>query len=168
MKRAHAGPTQESIAALESVLSDLVAVHQELLSLVRDHRRAISRADAAAIQECLSRQGMLGVRAQELEVRRREVIGSIAGSSTVKISDVAECLTGESRGRMLILAERLRRTLAEVQRENGVIRAATSSLLSHIDGLMQQVARALSRAGTYGRQGRVEGGPVACGLDMVH
>lgn len=154
--------------ALEVVLRELVQTHQELLELVREHRRAISRSDAALIQDCILRQGMLGARGAHLERQRREIVQSITGQSRSTMTEVCGLLSGETSTRVAALADRLRATLAEIQRENHIVRAATHALMAHIDGLMQQVARALSRAGTYGRQGRVDGGPVACGLDMVH
>ncbi len=159
---------QEPVAALEAVLTELTLVHEELLDLVREHRRGISGNDSAAIQECLSRQGILGVRANQLERRRHAIVQSLSGKARATIADVAATLPADDGQRITMLAARLREVLSEIQRENSVVRAATQSLASHIDGLMQQVARALSRAGTYGRQGKVEGGPVACGLDMVH
>lgn len=156
------------VPALEAVLADLIMVHRELLELVREHRIAISRNDAAAIQELLSRQGMLGVRIAALEKVRGETIRAITGNARSGIAEVLAKLEPGDRSEVAAKAEQLRSVLMEVQRQNGIVRAATQSLLGHIDGLMQQVARALSKAGTYGRQGRIEGGPVACGVDMVH
>jgi hypothetical protein len=161
--------TSEMAAALTGVLVDLTAAHEELLELVREHRRAISRSDAAAIQECLSRQGMLAVQVTELERSRQRLTAALIGKPKASIAELTNRLPEEMRPAVTAAADRLRAVLSTIQRENGVVRAATQTLVAHIDGLMQQVARALSHAGTYGRQGRVEGaGPVACGIDMVH
>ena len=161
--------TLETAAALESVLTDLGAAHEELLSLVREHRKAISTGDAAMLQDCLMRQGMLGTRVAELEKSRRAIASSLTKKTSSTIAELAALLPAEARPGIETAAARLRSVIATVQRENGIVRAATHTLIAHIDGLMQQVARALSHAGTYGRQGRVEGsGPVPCGLDMTH
>lgn len=155
-------------ASLDAVLADLITVHHELLELVREHRVAISRNDAAAIQECLSRQGMLGVRIAALEEARSKAIREITGNPRSGMAEVLAKLRQGEGSALAARADQLRCVLMEVQRQNGIVRAATQSLLAHIDSLMQQVARALSKAGTYGRKGRIEGGPVACGVDMVH
>src|SRR5262245_53979355 len=129
--------------------------------MVREHRRAISRSDAAAIQNCLSSQGLLATRLTDLERTRRQIVAHITGKPTSPFAEVAPRLPEPSRSRISTASERLRALLGAIQRENNIVRTATHTLIAHIDGLMQQVARALSHAGTYGRQGRVEAaGPV--------
>ena len=150
-------------------MAALTTVHSELLDLVLEHRRAISRNDAAAIQDCLSRQGILATRILELERVRRQVVSQLCGRPDASITEVAKRLPETDRAAVSAAAAKLKSVLTAIQRENGIVRAATTTLIAHIDGLMQQVARALSQAGTYGRKGRVEtGGPVPCGLDMTH
>lgn len=164
-------PTNSAAAAdaLEAVLTDLTASNAELLELVREHRRTMSSGDAAAIQECLSRQGILATRIADQERQRRHIVTELAGRATATFAEVIPNLPESRRARIAEVSANLRTLLQTVQRENGVVRAAAHTLIGHIDGLMQQVARALSHAGTYGRQGRVESvGPVPCGLDMVH
>jgi len=159
----------EHATNLEAVLADLTSAHEELLELVREHRRAISKGDAAVMQECLSRQGILGVRIAELDKSRARLAAEISGNPKAGIVELARALDTETAERVTAAADRLRAIITEIQKQNRIVRMATHSLVVHIDGLMQQVARALSRAGTYGRQGRVEGaGAQPCGLDMVH
>jgi hypothetical protein len=163
-------PPLDTLAdSLESTLADLTRAHAELLEMVREHRRAISRSDAAAIQNCLSSQGLLAMRLTDLERTRRQIVAQITGKPTSPFTEVAPRLPEPSRSRISAASERLRALLGTIQRENNIVRTATHTLIAHIDGLMQQVARALSHAGVYGRQGRVEAaGPVPCGLDMTH
>ena len=158
--------------SLETAMTDLTAAHGELLDLVIEHRRAISRGDAASIQQCLSRQGMLAPRIAELERDRRQAVTQICGRPDGTISDVIAKLPEPLRAPVAATAARLKSVLTTIQRENNVVRTATHTLIAHIDGLMQQVARALSHAGTYSRKGRIESGgpvpPLPCGLDMMH
>jgi hypothetical protein len=72
--------------------------------------------------------------------------------------------------RSVALAHKLKRVMNELQRERGTVRAATESLLAHMEGLMRQVARKLSHAGTYGPRGAVGVGSqqVVSGLDVTH
>lgn len=150
----------------------LTTVHAELLELVLEHRRAISRGDAAGIQDCLSRQGILATRILDLERTRRQAVAQLCGRPDASISDVNAKLPESLRAPMSAAAARLKSVLTTIQRENNIVRAATHTLIAHIDGLMQQVARALSHAGTYGRKGRIENAgtvtPLPCGLDMMH
>jgi hypothetical protein len=57
-----------------------------------------------------------------------------------------------------------------VRRTSDLVRAvaaATRAMMLHVEGLMRQVDRHLSHAGTYGRRGTVEaGGPVLSALDL--
>jgi hypothetical protein len=155
--------------ALETALNDLTRANAELLGLVREHRRAISRSDSGAIQDCISRQGLLATRVADLERNRRKVVAELTGKPTATFDEVAPKLPESHRAGITEISANLRALLTTIQRENSVVRSAAHTLIGHIDGLMQQVARALSHAGTYGRQGRVETvGPVPCGLDMVH
>ena len=50
-----------------------------------------------------------------------------------------------------------------------VIKAATQSLVAHMDGLMQHVTRALSRTRLYDPRGRINAGAATTGgLDVTH
>ena len=72
------------------------------------------------------------------------------------LRQIALSLPEPQRTRLSGQAERLREMMERVQRESGTVRAATRSLLAHMEGLMRQVARSLSHAGTYGSGGRVQ------------
>ena len=54
------------------------------------------------------------------------------------------------------LAERLRELLARLQREHAALKEASLALAGHMEGLMRQLSKRLSHAGTYGRTGMVE------------
>lgn len=157
---------------LEAVLAELIAAHRDMLALTQEHRAALSRADGAAVQHCVERQGVAAARIASIETERREVVAALAGPSRgapVTITSLAQRLAEPARERIISLAGTLRDLLIALQREAAVVRAATQSLVSHMDGLMQQVARALSQARLYGPGGRIDpGGPVAGGLDLTH
>jgi hypothetical protein len=51
------------------------------------------------------------------------------------------------------LADRLRDLLFEIRRETRGSRAATATLIAHMDGLVAQIGRRLSHDGTYTRAG---------------
>ena len=76
-------------------------------------------------------------------------------------------LPAAARDRVLALGDRLRTLLATLHREHRVLVAAAGALAAHMDGLMRQIGRRLSHAGTYGRPGQGPGVPVMTVLDMT-
>ena len=161
-------------AELESVLGSLIETHEQMVAIAIDHRAAISRADAAGVQACVGQQAVLSARVAELETQRRSLAAAIApamaGSPT--ITTIARALPEPARGRVLGAASRLREVLLRLQNENRILRSATQTLLTHMDGLIQQVARALSQARLYGPRGRIDTGGTAplqaCAIDLTH
>ncbi len=166
-------PALDPGAQFESILIALIETHEQMLAIAIEHRAAISRADTTGVQSCVGRQAVLSARVNELESQRRTLTAALAparpGSPSPTITLVAQKLPEPSRGRVLGAAAKLRDVLLRLQRENRILRSATQSLVAHMDGLIQQVARALSQARLYGPQGRIDtGGPVACGIDLTH
>jgi hypothetical protein len=163
--------TADSARQLEALLASLHAAHEDLLATALEHRAAISRADVKAMQACAARHADIASRIAELEVLRRRLILALAppgGAPTTSISSVAATLPEPFRARILAAAAALRDLLLRVQREIRTVREASHSLAQHMDGLMQQVARVLSHAGTYSSRGRIDSGaPVASGLDLT-
>jgi hypothetical protein len=164
---------------LETLLADLTLAHHQLLSLAAEHRRAISAADADAVRICVHQQTAVAQRIADLEQQRRRLVLPAAPAARAaalrdpatqpKITAIAETLPEPSRSRILAAAATLKDLLRSVQREHAAIRLATQALLGHTEGLIQQVGRRLSGVETYGRAGRIAGGPpVPCGIDMTH
>lgn len=156
---------------LERLLADLIGAHEDLLRLTVEHRAAIAAADSRRLRVCIDAQtGTLG-RLAELDERRRRLVAAAAlpAGGEPTLSAVAERLPEPLRGRTLAAAGRLRELIAAVHREARTVRQATHSLLSHMEGLMRQIGRRLSEAGTYGRAGGVIAGPpLPCALDVRH
>lgn len=155
---------------LEQLLAELLASNETLLDLTREHRSALSRADGAAVEACSKRHAEIAGRIGALEGKRRELIRAIAPETpSATINSITERLAEPVRSRVVEAAAKLRAVLVRVQQELRVLRAATVSLVGHMEGLMQQVARVLNTAGTYGRQGRIESGAAApSGLDLSY
>jgi hypothetical protein len=167
-------PTVEPILAqtdrLEQILAALVAAHESLLALTHEHRAAISRADGAAAQNCAKRQAELAGQIATLESGRRTHLAQMlpAANPAAPLATFTSHLPEPARGRITRIAARLRELLLQIQEQMRVIRSATSAIIAHMDGLMQQVAKALSQAGLYGPRGRLDQAPPApCGLDLT-
>ncbi len=186
-----AEPIRRTIAApanaVESLVTELLEAYGELLSLAAEHRAAISRADGRALDECSRREADLADRLINLESRRRQLASSAPVPlrpphspypaaappsplpSPVTLSTIASSLPEPQRTRVLEKTGRLRDLVSRVRSEYAVIRAATQSVVAHIDGIVQQVGRRLSDTGTYGRAGRVDSSrPAVLGIDLTH
>jgi hypothetical protein len=170
--------TRETLAAeLDSLMDDFAGQHRHLLKHAQAHREAIRRADGAGVDAATAAQtqvvGILGT----LEQRRRELvaractrIAALAGKRSVEVtlSDLAVCVDEPRRAELLRKAKDLKALIAEVHQQTSTIKAATASLLAHMEGLMRQVGRQLSHAGTYSSRGYVEpGGLVVSALDIA-
>jgi flagellar FlgN protein len=161
--------TAETPAHLEQIMADLVAAHESLLALAAEQRAALSRADSAAVESAARRQAALAHEVARLDETRRRVIALLLpGSTTTSMAAVAAALPEPARTRLTAVGRRLRDLLARLQDEQRVLRTATTALVAHMDGLMQQVARALSSANLYGPRGRLDHAPSPpCGLDLT-
>jgi hypothetical protein len=175
-----------AVAELESLLRGLLAEHGELLCLAAEHRRAISKADSRALGACLVQQGRVAQRVAELERRRLSLMARLsdrlrpsagprapgAGAQALvpdklTVTSIARTLPEPMRTRLIGAAERLRDLLERLHREHLALKEAATALASHMEGVMRQVGRAFSHAGTYGRRGAVDGAvQVISGLDL--
>jgi hypothetical protein len=161
------------IAQLEALLERLLAEHEQLLELAASHRQAIAGADPRTLGDCLQRQNEVVQRVGDLESQRLALVARLAermrplakagGSRPAEaipdkptVSWIAKSLPEPLRTRLVGLAERLRELLARLQREHATLREASAALASHMEGMMRQLAKRLSHAGTYGRRGMVE------------
>jgi FlgN protein len=149
----------------EALLRELMDAYALLSALGKEQRACLSRADGPGVERCAVSQVGLAQRIAELD-RRRQVL---CGGAGVAISAWAERLPGPAGARLKELAGRARELIARVHREYRVVHQATLSLVTHVDGIVQQVARRLSPTGAYGPCGRVQPGRGAAGgLDLTY
>lgn len=153
----------ETDIQVRRMLEELIALHEQMLEAVRDHRGALARADRKAIASATSRQNQLIEKIRRVDAVRREAFGQ-----TLTVSEIAATLPAESRRVVLELAGRLRELIEQVRDEQAVVALASRSLMGHMEGLLRQVAARLNHAGTYGRLGCVEAGAqIVTGIDLT-
>ena len=145
---------QPALDELDAVLRGLVGEHEQLLLFAAEHRRAIATADVSALHSCIGRQNTVVQRIADLERRRQAATASHSPSQT--ISNLAASAPEPARTRLLTLSATLRDLINRLHKEHRVMRDAAESLSSHMEGLMRQVCRKLSHAGTYARSGAVD------------
>lgn len=154
-------------AELVARLDDLIEAHETLLAMAREHRGLIARADGAGVEALSVRQGELVRRIATLEQHRRAAAralvgrGGRRGDAEPTLQQVCAALPEPRRTEVAARAEKLRGLLGRVREEHRVVRRATTLMLGHMEGLMRQVAQALSHAGTYSRQGAIGAGSAA-------
>jgi hypothetical protein len=166
---AAAGAPSPGPEALDTVLRELIAAHEELLTLASAQRSAIQRADVRALADIAAAQGAVMERVVDLERRRQTVVASLASGikGKVTVTQLARLIADPARSRLTALADRLRELLNRLHQEHMALRAAAETLGAHMEGLMRQVCRKLSHAGTYARSGAIEsGGAVVTALDV--
>lgn len=157
--------------AFEDLLSGLLSEQRTMMDLARAHREAIARADAGAIRGIVEQEAATLRRVQALESKRRELVLLLAPEEPrITLTKMAERLAQPWRDRAVELARQLSELALRVRQEQRTVRMASESLLSHMEGLMQQLARKLSHAGTYTSSGAVDVGrqQVVSGIDLRH
>ncbi|MDX9910436.1 MAG: flagellar protein FlgN [Phycisphaerales bacterium] len=159
-----------SIEPLQSVLRESLEITRRLLDATRSHRAAISRADASAMGESVRRQAELVEALGALDAKRREAMRAWGDGAT--LGTIVERITREGRVRegdeLRALGNEIRKIGGTLQREQASVRLACQMLVAHGEGLVEQVRRRLSHAGTYSRRGGMHvGQPVVSGLDLV-
>lgn len=178
-------PAATTVAAageqLDAVLRQLVEAHEELLRLAGAQRDAITRADVRALNDVTLAQAAVVQRVAELEQARQAAVAVLARAvggavpaqrpgqtgAKVTITQMAKAVADPLRSRILAMADRLRDLLNRLHAEHMALRAAAESLSSHMEGLMRQICRKLSHAGTYARSGVVDtSAPVVTALDV--
>lgn len=168
---------------LDQTLRELLAAHEELLTLAAAHRSAISRADVRALADVLAAQGAVTERIVELERQRQAAVAGMIrhagltgptsgftqgpGAARTTLSQLVRAISDPARSRLLAVADRLREVLNRLHAEHMALREAAESLSDHMEGLMRQVCRKLSHAGTYARSGVIDtSAPVVTALDI--
>ena len=151
---------------LEGCLRELDQLHDQLLGLVRRKHQAMRLAQHALIADCVERENAMVQGIAAVEKRRQAAVGQVTfalapqARQPLRVTEIAGRIDEPRRGRVLVLQQRLQRTIGLIQQENEVARRATDSLLRHVQGVIQQVAAAVGGA-TYGRRGVVTSPAVA-------
>lgn len=179
------GLTGPVLDRLEGVLAMMVDLHQKMLEHNVQHREALRRADAAMIARCVHQQCADAAKFNELETLRNDLFAvlaragvprpAVAGKGappppipTLTLSGVIERAGEQHRARLTALGNSLRGLVGQVEKQRAVLKIATESLLSHMQGMLSQVSRSLSPTGTYARPRTIPSGmQVMSSVDLV-
>lgn len=161
---------QAHAAELARLIRAMHEQQTEQLALVREHRAAIAKADNGAMARCTQGQKLCAQKLAEIEARRLNLVRVIVqGSAPVRLaaaltapggaaakltlSQLVEKCPESARMELRKSADALRALAATVASEQSVLSSAARSLLSHMNGLMERLSRAVSHTGTYRRPG---------------
>lgn len=170
----HADPHGALALELDGLLGEYTARYEQLAALGATHREAIRAADGRGVEAAAAAQAAVLHAVSGLESRRGSLVNRAADlmpalrkrTGIVTLTDVARALPGD-HAPMAAKAAKLKTLVESVRDQANTVGGATRSLLAHVEGLMRQVSRQLSHAGTYGKRGFVEpGGTVVSALDV--
>jgi hypothetical protein len=124
-----------------------------------------------ALRTVNEQQQQAGERMAHLERRRQQLAAALAPHAPEGAAGTLPSLAAafpHARDTLTALADRIRDVAGRLSREQRAVRIAAEALAEHMQGLMKQVARKLSHAGTYGRRGSVDARiQVTSALDLV-
>jgi hypothetical protein len=161
-------------AELRSLVGELLALHERMLVLNHEHRAAISRADAKALEACVAAQSASATRLVELDGRRATLVRSVlAGPTPIRGAPVTQSTLAPGQVTLTMLAarmggaggggggggglgeqiDRLRQVMTRCAQQQQTIAMASRAMLGHVRAIVEQVGRSLSQTGTYARPG---------------
>jgi hypothetical protein len=150
---------EQTCAALEAVLGQMVAIHQELLTLLERKRGAMRKGDGRAMTELCALENAKVQAIAELEKKRLELVARLTllvdpqAPEPMRMAEVAERLPEPVRGRLLTLRQQLRSQLETVKHQTAVARRAAESLVRHVQGLVQSMMAVANYGTTYRKPG---------------
>lgn len=167
----------ESLASakLRELLEQFILRYDELETIIKLHREAIRRADTAAMQAAIDQHARIMRELGTLEMRRCELVAlavssfpvlAIKRQSPVTLTDLVGVCVDVDRLELHAMAKELKARVTRTRELTQSLRSATGTLLAHMEGLMRQVGRQLSHAGTYSRRGVVEPALVVSAVDL--
>jgi len=161
---------------LNVLLDSLRMVQEGILSATQRQREAMRTAQPMLVKEATHDQARHGLHLKDIERERNLLVNEAcdaglgpaqATSAPVTLRMIATSCPSDVRERITRKADSLRTLMEQVSKETRTTRAATQTLLAHVEGLMRQVASRLSHTGTYSRKGTVDvGAAVMSAIDM--
>lgn len=172
LRLANVAPARPLCEELRDLLVALLARHEAMLRHTKLHHEAIRQADVRRCEQIVRDEQATLAAIADLELKRQSLVARAmreivpTPKNLSRLSDIALHCPDATRPELLELSARLRRTLENLQQEQNLLRVVSRVLMAHMEGLMRQVARSLSHAGTYGQRGVVAGSQIVTSLDM--
>ena len=150
-----------AVQMLERLLGAQIEEHQRLRTCIDRKREAIRAADIDAITSVCGDENAIIQRIGELEKRRLELVARMTqavapkAAAPMTMSQLGASL-GEAPGaRLTAYADQLKALINDVKRQSSIVRAAAETLSNDMNGIVQTVHSALTRARVYSRRGQI-------------
>ena len=150
----------ESLASsLESVLRELVRVHEELIGLMKRKRLATRQGQSMVMVELCQLENEKVQLVSELEKKRLKFVGKMTllvapdAPEPLRMRELVDRLPEPLRGQLLVLRQQLMDRLREAHQQASVARRSAESLVRHVEGLVQTISAMSSGVCTYGERG---------------
>ena len=157
--------TVQTIDRLEDTLNQSLNRYGQLAALLERKRQALRDGKPEDMTRAADlEQGVLQSVA-ELEQRRVKLVQELASKLRItsptppKMRDLAEALPEPFRGRLLLTRTRLVEAMEGVREQTSVVRRASESLMSHVNGLIRTLGVVSTGGAAYGQTGRVMNRP---------
>ncbi|MEX0652917.1 MAG: flagellar protein FlgN [Phycisphaeraceae bacterium] len=153
----HTDKTLQHLPALEATLQQMVEAHETLLTLLHRKRDALRRNDVDALSQVGALEKEKIARIADLEKHRLELAAHLTlqidpqAKQPMRLGELAERLPEPARGRLLVLRCQLRDRMQHVRDAASVVRRASETLLTHVQGLVQSVVMMANGTTTYSR-----------------
>ena len=150
----------EGFKRLEELLDTQCSHYRRVDELVTQQKEALRVADVDSLSTASNAERELLAAIDRLDHRRVELVDAIAAelgigrASKPTLSDLLEH-SGPRRGRLVTIADELRRLIAATRAASSVVRTAAEALARHMQGIVQSVEVGIGRTGIYGSTGRL-------------
>ena len=150
---------QDRLRDLNTLLNELVRLHEELLEVLQRKLVAMRQNDVDTIHECVAREGKLtGLISDREGLRRRLVvlIGCDLGikedeARSLSIRRLASHVDEQQRLKLLVAGERLTALLKEIAKVNAVVGDFAGRMLEHYRAVFGQITQGIVQPPVYGR-----------------
>lgn len=163
-------------APVDELLHYLGTLHaslKNLVTLANEKLAALRRADAAALVDCATREGVLVRDVLLGEQQRDALLARVAqrlpaeAGEVTTVSALAACLPEPVSSSLRARGAALRAVATELQRKNRVVAAVAQNLQAHIRGIFAELAKATQETLVYGAKGQPEASSTRCCVDAV-
>ena len=150
---------KQQIDALEQAVREQTEAHEALLSLLEQKRAALRDADDERMTQLCALENEKLRAIGESEKKRAELAAALTlhvqpdAQAPLRLNELAERLPEPARGRLLVLRQRLRERMQQVQQASTVTRRATETLATHVQGLVQTIGMLATGVSTYDGKG---------------
>jgi hypothetical protein len=156
---------RQHLDTLEATLLAAVQRQEQMIALLERKRLALRSGAIDEMNRLGKLENALVQAIAELEKRRLTVVAELTqrlrpdASAPLPLRDLADALPEPQRGKLLVTRAKLVEAMKQVQHETSVVRRASESLASHVNGLIRTIGVVSGGGAAYGQTGRMNAKP---------